>query len=90
MKVGDCYYDPLVRRSKHYGYVQVDVNKNGWADSSKFLPASFDLVLMDVQNKGKVKGWHNGQYWDGLYVKPNDIVLKWKRLAYEHVEYGNK
>lgn len=61
-----------------YTYKDVSFDANGWADVERFLPITFDLCLL--KSKDRIfTGWFNGMTWDGLRMKPNDVVLYWKR-----------
>lgn len=60
-------------------YLNVDFDEDKWADSSKFLPADFDLVWCEIENKEKcLPGWHANNSWDGLSIKQEHKVLRWK------------
>ena len=72
-KVGRFYDNP----KRAFAYMDVQYDNGKWADSSKFLPADFDLCHC----KGKYKvipGWHTGSSWDGLNMSPDFEVLFWK------------
>ena len=62
----------------YYSYKAVEF-KDGWAESSKFLPQDFDLVYGKTTS-GDVKScWLNGSKWDGLRLKNDDQIVRWRR-----------
>ena len=65
-KVGRFYKS--IKKEYMYSLVKFDDDK--WADASKFLPADYDLVWCQIENKDKaLSGWHTGTCWDGLHIK---------------------
>jgi hypothetical protein len=71
--------DPLSNKSRPYKYSDIPSEK-GWVEVLKFLPIPFDLMYLRVKDKGRtVSGWWNGQNWEGLRLKKEEKVLKWKR-----------
>lgn len=62
-----------------YGYKDVQYDVDGWADTSKYIPAPYDLCVLKTDNK-TMTGWHTGQIWDGLNIKEKHKILYWKRL----------
>lgn len=66
------------KRYKKYAYIHVETDKDGWVDAEVYLPISFDLVYLDDREK-IVKGWWNGNKWEGLRVKKDIKVKRWKR-----------
>jgi hypothetical protein len=62
-----------------YVYKDVAYDIDGWADSEKYLPEDFDLVLMKLARGKTVPGWIGGTTWYGLRFKKDDAVLFWKR-----------
>ena len=75
IKIGR-YYEGYPDRYP-YRFVKFDIN--GWADSSKFLPADFDICFCQIMGRDKpIPAWHSGFGWDGYRFKPEYQVLKWK------------
>lgn len=68
-----------------YSYKDVNYDINGWADSTKFLPEDFDLVLMKIDGKKTIYGWAIGNSWSGLKYKKGEKVLYWKRKPEERI-----
>jgi hypothetical protein len=66
------------KRTKKYSYIHVETDERGWADAKKYLPVPFDLVYVDDGEK-IVTGWWSGTFWDGLRLKKDTKVIKWKR-----------
>lgn len=60
-------------------YRRVEKDKDGWADADKFLPEDFDLVQMKTSTGKIFVGWLVGNGWDGLKIKPTDVVVKWRK-----------
>lgn len=63
--------------TKLFRYCQVIYEEDNWADSTKYLPADFDLVFLKT-DKGIKNGWHTGIGWDGKNVKADEKVYLWK------------
>lgn len=82
IKVGTDY-DALSSKGKKirkpYSYESVEYEKDGWADPDKFLPEDGDMVLMKRIGKEPILGWVNGKTWIGFRLKPDDIVIGWKK-----------
>lgn len=62
---------------KRWLYRDVQFTKR-WADSSRFLPKDYDLCDLKLSNGKIISGWHNKTEWDGLRLKINDTVQRWK------------
>lgn len=62
-----------------FTYKDVVYDIDGWADSARFLPCDFDLVILKVEGKKSISGWSTGASWDGLNLAIGDKVLYWKR-----------
>jgi len=77
-KVGKHYEDP----KNPFSYGKVKYDEDNWADSSRFLPADFDLCYCKTKDK-VISGWHSNNSWDGLKMKPDYKVLYWK-LNYDN------
>ncbi len=69
-------HKPGTKRPYSYGDVFFDAD--GWADVKRYLPVSYELVLMKDENDKTIIGWHSGGSWDGLKYKAQEIKL-WKR-----------
>ena len=65
--------------SRRVTYKDVHCDIDGWADSSRFMPADFDLVYLKLEGKKSISGWSTGTSWDGLKLNKDDKVLYWKR-----------
>jgi len=76
---------PIAEKINTFLYKTTVFNKEGWADASKYLPIAFDLVTLKTSTDRKIAGWWNNHEWDGLYLKKEDQVVKWKRIKYEHI-----
>lgn len=81
-----CNSSPLVLRkrvSNDFRYSQVEYDREGFADSNKYLPLDFDMCTVKVLNSKKEirykKAWHGGCSWDGLRLKESDKVIAWKK-----------
>jgi hypothetical protein len=70
-------------RERLVKYVDVPLDKDGYADASEYLPVEYDLMYLKIEGKGIKPGWWNGNRWDGLNIKPDDKVLYWKRNMQE-------
>ncbi len=68
-----------------FRYLLTVFNSEGWADAKKHLPIPFDLVTIETKTGKKVSAWWTQVNWDGLYLKPSDSVVKWKRRRYEQI-----
>ena len=83
IKVGTTAYKKLNAQGKitfvDYTYNDVEFDDEEWADAEKFLPADFDLVIIQVQGKEPICGWSTGSNWDGLFYQPGDKIFRWKR-----------
>lgn len=62
-----------------YSYAHVEYDIDGWADVEKYLPNDFDLVFLRLKRERTIPGWINGQFFEGRKLKPDDVVLFWKR-----------
>lgn len=70
-----------IRKNKkkgYWAYSDIETDKDGWADASKFLPADCDLVYLRTENDKTKKGWHCGNQWDGLHLSKKDVIKFWK------------
>jgi hypothetical protein len=79
-KVGQKYLDKD-KKWKKCQYNMFEYDEDGWADASRFLPLDFDLCNVKVKDKPKTySGWHTANYWDGLNIKKDDVILYWKKV----------
>lgn len=69
----------IKKKSVFYAYRDFQYDIDGWADSKRFLPADFDLVLMRLEREKIIPGWLSGICWNGLRLKPDDKIMFWKR-----------
>ncbi len=81
IKVGhDNIFDEKKQKTRKVSYSDIQYDGERWANASEFLPYDFDMVYLNVQGSKKNKpGWINGEKWDGLNIKPEDTILRWKR-----------
>ncbi len=73
------YMPKTANRETFVKYIDVPLDKDGYADASKYLPVEYDLMFLKIDGKSVRSGWWNGNRWDGLNVNPDDNVLYWKR-----------
>jgi len=66
-----------------FRYLVTKFDANGWADATTALPIPFDLVTLLTDRNKEIGGWWALSHWEGLRLRPQDIVLKWKRRRYE-------
>ncbi len=79
-RVGKIYENP----ARAFAYIDIKYEPEKWADSSKYLPAEFDLCYCKIKNRNlSLPGWYTGISWDGLNIKPEYEVLFWK-LNYDN------
>ena len=51
-----------------------------WIQPNHYLPISYDLVDLWIENKRKViSGWWNNKKWIALRLRKGDLVTKWRR-----------
>lgn len=74
-----------VEKTNTFRYVFSKFNSKGWADARSSLPIPFDLVTVLTDNDKEIPAWWNKFSWEGLRLKNNDVVVKWKRRRYEHI-----
>ncbi len=68
------------KKLQKYTYKDVEHDEGGWVDASKYLPLELELVVLKLEKKKKM-GWRSSTHWDGIYVKPDEKVLYWKRVS---------
>jgi hypothetical protein len=78
-RVGSLYTHNQNKIKKLFSYTQVEYDCDGWADAKRFLPMLYDLCLLKLKTNETKAGWSSGANWDGKNVKPEDVVLFWKR-----------
>lgn len=66
-------------KPRFFAYRDIPYLLDGWVDASKYLPADFDLVYLELKDKPDTCGWSTGNSWDGATVKPTDKIIRWKR-----------
>lgn len=59
-------------------YLNVKKDFNGWVNANEYFPLPFDLVFLDIGIK-VINGWFTGYIWEGLRLRPQDKVIRWKR-----------
>lgn len=75
MKVGRTYPG----KKKAFKYKDVEYDLEGWADATKYYPADFDLVLIQLKDKkNPVSAWCMGKKWEGARIKGDEEVMRWK------------
>ncbi len=75
-KVGKSEFLP---RAMPITYQEIPYDQDGWADASAYLPEDLELMHIKVSGKKVFSGWCIGKHWEGLRLKPEDVVLYWKR-----------
>lgn len=78
-EVGKSYPEPKV-----FTYSRCKPEKNGWIDPNKYLPLTYDLVILKIKRNKKISrkefsGWWNGGLWDGPHITSTDEIVYWKR-----------
>lgn len=69
----------LKSKNRSHNYAEIKYDIEGWAKTSDWKPATFDMCLLrNAQGRIKV-GWWSGTCWDGLHVKENEELTHWKR-----------
>lgn len=76
-KVKEYRHYPL--SNIYYTYRDVKYNAEKWANSAEYLPAEYDICILQLKDNIFKKGWHNGIGWDGLHVKHTDVIESWKK-----------
>jgi hypothetical protein len=61
-------------------YAKVEKDRDGWISFSMYCPILFDLVEISTTDKLKFKAWFNGKIWEGLRIKTQPSVVKWRRI----------
>lgn len=62
-----------------YTYRDVIYDDKGWADTTKYLPLDYDLILAKDDRGHVYSGWYNGFSWDGKNLTEDHNILFWKR-----------
>lgn len=91
MQVGLSYKKNDRQRSSILLYSEIleghGMDCDGWVDASVYLPHMYDIMYLKIEgNQRTVCGWWTGMSWAGLKVKPNDIILYWKRKPEERLD----
>lgn len=68
--------DPTRTRKATYSDVKFD--QYGWTSVNDYMPMAFDLVYMRLNNGKMITGWQHDGIWEGLGLKEEDSVTKWK------------
>ena len=71
---------------RNFAYRDIDFDKDGWVDASKYMPIDYDLVFLKIEGKRSVSGWSSGNGWDGLKFNEASKVTHWKRKFEEKDE----
>lgn len=86
-------YTPIKRRNRKaklpktceesntFVYKKSQFDENGWADAAQYKPIPYDILFLKTQSGRIVKGWWAEFFFDGLRLKKDDPVVKWKRCA---------
>ena len=73
------------RSSRTTSYLDVIFDRHGWADSSRFLPADYDLICMLTEDGQMMPGWCVGKEWEGCrYKKEKHSVIAWRKRDIEY------
>lgn len=70
-----------VEESNTFVYKVTQFDENGWADATKYKPIPYDMIYLQTNYERVVKGWWAEFFFDGLRLKPDEIVVKWKKCA---------
>jgi hypothetical protein len=71
--------DPFTKKERPYKYSDITSDK-GWVDNVIYLPIPFDLMYLKVKDNPKIlSGWWDGTDWNGLRLKKDHEITKWKR-----------
>jgi hypothetical protein len=70
-------------RQCKYTYIDIKekglVGKDGWVDIKDVLPHPYDMHDLEIEGKERIyKGWWTGSGWDGLRIKPDMRVTRWR------------
>lgn len=55
-------------------------NREGWVDAFRVKPYAYDIVYLLTGKFEEKNGWWTGLKWDGLRLKENETIIRWKRL----------
>ena len=72
-------------KANTFRYMVTQFNEDGWAEESKGTPIPYDLVTAELTTGEKVAAWWNETNWEGIRLKNDDTILRWKRRIYEHI-----
>jgi len=62
-------------------YKHAVFNEHGWADANDYKPIPYDILYLKTSTGKVVKGWWAEFFFDGLRLKKEDVVVKWRRCA---------
>jgi len=85
MKSVESSHLKTAEKSNSLRYLLTKFDKQGWAAAERALPIPFDLVTVLTNTNKKIPAWWNKCIWEGLHLKKEDKVIKWKRRLYEHL-----
>lgn len=75
----------LAEKANTFRYLITKFSDKGWADSTKYLPIPFDLVIVFTDKDKQIPCWWTGEEWCGGRLSFEERVLFWKRRKYEHI-----
>lgn len=72
---------------KRIGLAGLKYNKkiygtDGFADAKEFVPIQFDMCQLILNSGKSILGWWTGSGWDGLKVKVDDPVIRWRKIEH--------
>ncbi len=72
-------------KANTFRYLVTQFDKEEWADATTAYPIPYDLVTVETNTRKKIAAWWNQTNWEGIRLKNEDTVLRWKRRKYEHI-----
>lgn len=79
-------YEKKTSEKKDTFYYRITkFDKEGWANAKKAKPIPFDMVTIETASGKRCPAWWNESLWEGLRLRKNDKILRWKRRVYVHV-----
>jgi hypothetical protein len=70
--------------------VDVMSSDQNWIDTIDRKPEPYSLNALLLKTGREVRGWWTGSSWDGIKVRENDTVIKWRKCLDEHNWLKNK